>query len=59
MDNTYPTQARLGNLAGSGSPILPAVIDGATRARLEDAFAASKAPATRRTYRAAWNAWTA
>ena len=59
MDKTYPTPARIGNPAEHASPILPAAIDHATRARLEDAFAASKAPATRRAYRAAWDAWKA
>ena len=59
MNNEYPTQARIGNLAERGSPILPAAMDHVTRARLEDAFAASKASATRRAYRAAWEAWTA
>ncbi len=40
-------------------PGAPAAIDGATRARLESALAASKAPATRRAYRSAWRAWVA
>ena len=37
----------------------PATIDPATRQRLRSALAASKAPATRRAYRAAWTAWGA
>ncbi len=46
-------------LPAIASPDLPAAIDTATRQRLQDALAASKAPATRRAYRAAWSAWTA
>ncbi|MCY3673308.1 MAG: tyrosine-type recombinase/integrase [Alphaproteobacteria bacterium] len=38
---------------------LTAIIDSATRERLDSALAASKAPATRKAYRAAWEAWTA
>ncbi len=46
-------------LPATASPDLPAAIDDATRQRLHDALAASKSPATRRAYRAAWAAWTA
>lgn len=59
MNEHLSTQPRPGNLAERDGPALPATIDGATQARLEDAIAAAKAPATRRAYRAAWAAWAA
>ena len=46
-------------LPATASPDLPAAIGDATRQRLHDALAASKSPATRRAYRAAWAGWTA
>ena len=43
--------------ASTAPPGLPAMLDGATRDRLEAALAASRSPATRRAYRTAWGAW--
>ena len=43
--------------ATTAPPGLPAMLDGATRDRLEAALAASRSPATRRAYRTAWGAW--
>ena len=43
--------------ASTTAPGLPAMLDAATRDRLEAALAASRAPATRRAYRTAWGAW--
>lgn len=45
-------------LPTTASPNPPAAIDQATRRRLHDALAASRATATRRAYRTAWSAWT-